>query len=174
MQSALATSFTFKKLCDPYVLSHQGRNRICQERGTSLGGLHALSHGDIVTLQSHHIHTTSSWPVSWARWLTAGVDGRVQKKVQIHPCGKGNKWMTSQCEVRKRVSFEAVELKLQRKVKGLGIWTACLRALLHPVTYQICSSTGSPRHMVILWCRHLAYFPKYPERPKDGTVNVVY
>lgn len=152
----------------------RGGTEYARREAPVLVGSMPYSHGDIVTLQSHHIHTTSSWPVSWAWWLTAGVDGRVQKKVQIHPCGKGNKWMTSQCEVRKRVSFEAVELKLQRKVKGLGIWTACVRALLHPVTYQICSSTGSPRHMVILWCRHLAYFPKYAERPKDGSVNVVY
>lgn len=75
------------------------------------------------------------------------------------------------CEVRKGVSFEAIELKPQRKVKGLGIWSACLRALLQPMAHQICSSIGSPRHMVILWYRHLAYFPEYVEWPKDDTVK---
>lgn len=85
-------------------------------------------------------------------------------------------WMdgTPMCEVRKEVMFEAIELKLQRKVTCVSIWSTCLRALPQPIALQICSSIGSPRHMVILCCRHWAYFPKYAERPKDDTVKCIF
>lgn len=42
-QSSLAATFICKKLCDSYVLSQQWRNRVSQERGTTLGGLHVIS-----------------------------------------------------------------------------------------------------------------------------------